>query len=397
MKSRWLLLTCAVVGVGAWALAATGSPEIPRDPLAAAPAGSTVVARIDVQAVTASHLWRVLLEEDEDEEGVRRIERECGYDPLEQVEQVVVFVSGTDERPFEHVGFLARGEMARGRANRERLVACVGQVVGGRGAVQQVEIEGETAIASSSGGSHAAFLGEDGVVGGDREVVAQAIRVARGDAPASVTDPVLRRLWSRVSADRDVVAVAHLPSRWLPALRRMARDRESELAALATLRSVGVGLRLRDGLAVGVAAETDGAAGAERLAQLVETQVEGLLEDPLTRLSAIGRVARRLQVEAQGRELVLTVSLREADIDALLELWRELRAAGDDAPAPTPEEPAAGDDAPAPTPEEPAAPSEREPAPSQGEAAPEPAEAEPEPAEAEPAPSEPMPASATAP
>jgi hypothetical protein len=385
MKSRWLLLTSVVIGIAAWGISATSSPEIPREPLAAAPAGSSVVARIDVGAVTASHLWRVLLEEDQDEEGMRRIERVCGYDPLQQVDEVVVFVSGGDERPFEHVGFLARGEMARGRANRERLVGCVSQVVGGGrgGGMRQVEVEGEAAIASSSGESQAAFLGSDGVVGGDRQVVAQAIRVARRDAPAAATDPVLQRLWSRVSADRDVVAVAHVPSRWLPAMRRMARESEGELAALTHLRALGIGARLRGGLALGVAAETDGPEGAARIAALVDARVQGLLSDPLTRLSAIGRALRRVRAEANGSEIVLTLSLRDEDIDALLALWRQLRTA-----AAQPERPAG--------PGEPAEPTE----PTEPTDVPGPTGAEPRPApptSPEPAPTDPGPEEAPTP
>lgn len=334
MKTRWLVLSAAVVAVGAFVLARTEGPSTPSEPLAAAPSGASIVARIDVGAVTSSHLWNALLEEDPDERGVRRIERACGYDPLEQVDEAIVFATGTTERPFEHVGFLARGEMARGEANRRRLVECVSAVVGDRGgALRRVEVEGEPAVASASGGSHAAFLGADGVVGGDREVVASAIRVARGDAPSAANDATLRRLWERVSSDRDVVVVARLPDRWLPALRRMSRSLAEAPSALGDVRAIGVGVRVRGGLAIAVAAETASEAGARRLEEAVTAQSDALLDEPLLRLSALGRALRRLEVESRGRELLVTLSLTNAQIDELLALWRELRSA----PAPAAE------------------------------------------------------------
>jgi hypothetical protein len=324
-RSRWLLLGAVVIGLALWMASRLSATELSRDPLALAPAGASIVARVDVAAVTRSHLWSALLEQDE--EGVRQIERACGYDPLEQVEEAVVFALGDGERPFEHLGFVGRGEMARGRANRERLVACVRQVVGGRGAVQEVDIEGVTALASASGGSHAAFLGSDGVVGGDREVVARAIRVAHGDEASAANDATLRRLWTRVAPGRDLVAVARVPERWVPSLRRMARELEGDLAAVGAIRALGIGVGVRDGVSLGVAAETAEASEARRVERALREQIDAVLEERLARLSAIGRVLRRVNVETNGREVVLTLSLTDRQVDEVVALWRELRRA----------------------------------------------------------------------
>ena len=345
-KSRWLLVAGVVAALVAWGLSSMSSPDIPESALAAAPRGSSIVMRVDVAAVTASHAFQALLEEDRGEGGVRGVERACGYDPLEQVDEAFVFVSGSRERPFDEVGFVASGEMARGSENRQRLIECVGAVVSGRGAMQRVEVEGVPAIASSSGASHAAFLGENGVVAGDRAMVARAIRVAaEGASPAATR---IARLWSRVSADRDIVAVAHLPERWIPAMRRMARQLGGDLSALAGVRALGVGVRVRGGLSIGLAAESADATAARALEQALLTQLDALVEDPLVRLSPLGRVLRRVRTEARGRELVVTASMTNDQLDSLLALWRELResAAPEGVPAPS-GEPAVAPDAPA--------------------------------------------------
>lgn len=326
-RSRWLLLAAAFAIGGSYLLVASQRGHLADDPLALAPAGARVVAQVDVSTVLRSHLFQALLEED-DARGVRRIERTCGYDPLEQVDQAIVFLFGPDDRPFQHVGFVARGELARGRENRERLVACVRQVMGeqgGGGGVQPVEIEGEPAVASAHGRSHAAFLGDDGVVGGDRSVVRGAIRVHHGDAPSAASDPELRRLWDRVAGDRDIVAVARLPERWLPALRTMARGISNEFEPFGSIRALGVGVRVRGGLSLGAAFETGSAPAAGALERALRAQIDGVLSSPLARLSTLGRALDRVATEQTEGEVVVTVSLTDSQVDGLLALWRDLR------------------------------------------------------------------------
>jgi hypothetical protein len=339
-KSRWIVIGAAGIALAAWAYSALGTAELPDEPLALAPEGSTLVARIAVATVTRSHLYEALLEDESDDPGVRRIERMCGYDPLEQIDEAVVFVGGPRERPFEHLGFVARGEMARGRENKTRLVECVREVISeDGGGLREVEVEGERAVASASGSSHAAFIGSDGVVGGDREVVAQAIRVARGDAPSAAQDRMLARLWERVATDRDLVVVGRLPRRWLPIIERFTGELEGDFDALSGVRALGIGARVRGGLSIGLAAEAAQGSDAERLVDAVNTQIDRLLEDRLVRLSAVGTALRRVSAESQGREAVITVSLSNDQVDDLLELWRDLRRQREEAPAaPEPDE-----------------------------------------------------------
>lgn len=330
-SNRWLIVAALVAGLGvlaAWAMMTMRSPELAKDPLAAAPAGTSVVMHVDVPAVRASHLWRLLLEEEG--AGQAEVERVCGYDPLAQVEEAFVFVSGTADEPFGELGLVARGQMARGAESRRRLLDCVGAVAGKGDALERVDVEGVPAIVSS-GGSHAAFVGADAVLAGDRSMVARVIQVARGEVLSTTDDETLRRLWSRVSTDRDLVAVARLPDRWVPALRRMAAQVEGDLRALATIRALGVGVRVRGGLSIGLAAETQDAEGAHELERALLGQIDGLMAGPLVRLSTVGRVLRRVRTEAHGSELVVTASVSDAQLDSLRALWRDLRARGEGA------------------------------------------------------------------
>jgi len=338
-RSRWLIGGAALCALVTLVLATMGEDAVSEaHPLELAPADARLVARVDVAALTGSHLWRVLLEED-DEGGVRRIERTCGYDPLAQVEDAVVFVFGEDDDPFEHLGFVATGEMARGRDNRERLVRCVRAVVSDQGgAIREVEIEGEPAVSSAHGGSHAAFLGADGVVGGDRDVVARTIRVTSGRDRSAHAQPQVRELWERVSTGRDIVVVGRLPERWLPSLQRLAGDESGLLDGLAGVRAFGLGVTVRRGLSIGADIETESPGDAEDLERELRAQMERELSDPMARFSVIGAALRQIRLEAQGDDLVISLSLTDAQIDDVLGLWRELqRRERDPEPEPDPE------------------------------------------------------------
>lgn len=343
-RSRWLVLTAVVILGGGIAMSLVGEDDVPADPLAVAPADARVVARVDVDALLDSAIWRLAMDQEE-ATGARRIERVCGYDPLALVDDVVIFASGPDEDPFEYAGFVARGEVARGRSRREQLVRCVEAVLNERGGgVEPVEIEGETAIASAHGESHAAFLGADGVVGGDRESVSQAIRVHRGAASSARATGTLGALWAEVAAGRDVVLAGELPERWLPTLRRAARGAEGDLAVLATVRALAIGVGVRDGLTLSAALRTATAADAERLRDAIQARIDGALETPGAGFTVVGRVLRAIRMSVRGAELRLVAQASTDQLEGMLEMWRELRSSASEAEAPS-------DSAPEPEPE----------------------------------------------
>lgn len=312
-----ILAAIALLCVGlALALSRLPGRSRPASALAAAPEGATAVVHVDVPALLASPLWRAVV--DEDDAGLERIERACGFDPIERLRSVAVFVVGTQARPFERLGFLARGDLPR-----ERLVACVQEVVeADGGGIERVSIEGVPAIASAHGPSRAAFIGGDGVVGGDELVVREIIRVDRGDAPGADADPALARLWERVAGRRDVIAVAHLPPNWRQWLGRLGAD--VELDALEAARALGVGARIERGLGLTIAVETDTPEDASALAGEARARLEGLRSMPLLGLSPAGAALRRVQLDAQGGVAIATLDLDQGQLASLVQLVRDL-------------------------------------------------------------------------
>jgi hypothetical protein len=304
-----IALACAGL---AWGVSSLAGRARPSDALAAAPESSSLVAQVDVPALLASPLWAGLAGGDD---GLERVRRDCGFDPLESLRTVAIFVIGTDETPFQRVGFVARGDL-----EHERLAACVQHVVeADGGAIERTEIEGVTAIASAHGPSRAAFLGRDAIVGGDEALVREAIRVDRGDARAADEDASLARMWRRVHGRREIVLAAHVPPNWREWLGRIGGG--SELDAIEDVRTIGVGARVREGLGLTVAIEADDAA---RLVRQLEARIDGWLGDPLLRLSPAGGALRAIDLEVEGGDAIASLDLDAGQLAAIVDLARAI-------------------------------------------------------------------------
>ncbi|WP_053235022.1 hypothetical protein [Sandaracinus amylolyticus] len=307
-----IALACIGLAFGLSRLAGRGRPATA---LAAAPQGATAVVHVDVPALRASPIWRALADDDA---GLERIVEACGFDPLSRVQSVAAFVLGTEAQPFEHLGFVARGDLPR-----EQLVECVQRVVeADGGAIRRVSIEGVPAIASAHGPSRAAFLGGDGIVGGDELVVRELIRVDQGDAPGADTDAALSRLWNRVSGRRELIAAAHVPANWREWLGRIGAD--VDLDALESVRTIAIGARIERGLGLTIAVEGASPADAGALVDEARARVDALRGDPLIGLSAVGAALRRIELEAHEGIALATLDLDEGQLSSLVQLVRDL-------------------------------------------------------------------------
>ncbi|MCC6873459.1 MAG: hypothetical protein IT378_04045, partial [Sandaracinaceae bacterium] len=145
------------------------------------------------------------------------------------------------------------------------------------------------------------------------------------DEPSAAADPELRALWDRVAPGRDVVLAGRVPARWRPAIARTAEQMEGDFAALTSVRALGAGASVTSGLALGLAARTESERDAERLAGAMRGWIDQVLAQPLLRVSVLGRALRRVETEPQGRDVVLTGSLTERQLEQALDLWDELR------------------------------------------------------------------------
>jgi hypothetical protein len=330
-----LLGLVAVVGLMSWLLVGRSRP-LPGAPLARVPATATATLWIDTGAVLGSPWWARVVEARGGDEGIRRIERTCGFDPLAQLTDVTAFATGETPDRLDHVGVVARGTL-----DHEQLARCVAKVVAEEGGeVRRVSIEGVPAVAGR-GSSRAAFVGTDGVVAGSEPLVREVVRVVAGDARAASADETSSRMWDRVAGGRHVVLVGRVPGPWRDAFRRFVRERgRASLDPIADARAFGIGVRVTRGLGVGMALEMRSDDDARAAADGVRAEIDDALAEPMIALSPLAPALRRVDLEPQGRDLVSTVELSPSQVDDLVELIEDLVERDDEqalAP-PTPDE-----------------------------------------------------------
>ena len=306
-------------GVGLWVW--RREPKLPEAPLANAPADAAAVGWLDARRVLGSAFYRALV--GGESEGVARVRAQCGFDPLAIVDDAIVWVMSERVPQLSHIGVIARGDI-----DRERLVDCITKSVSREGGgIERVQIEGVAAIASRRGSSRAAFLGANGIVAGDEGTVRTAIRVFQGAERNAATDEGFQRLWRKLAQGRDLVLVGRVPSHWRPPIVTVAATRPN-LAPLASIDLVGVSANVSADLGFGVVLETRDAAAARTLKAGVEEQLRDWLGNRMLALTVAGLVLRRIRLDTDGRELVVTGSVRADEVDGLMDLREEMGRLG---------------------------------------------------------------------
>jgi hypothetical protein len=313
-KHLFVLLFIAAICAGiTYLFSLAGNQMAPRVGLGAAPAESRIVLHLDVPALRASPLWTTFV--DGDDAGLARVTAACGFDPIERVQTLALFVM-PGQRPFDRLGFIARGELPS-----DRLVRCIEQIVTeDGGGVRQVVIEGLTAIASENGPNRAAFLDSGGIVAGEESVVEAAIHVDRGDAPSAQSDEVLASLWRKIESRTDFLVVAHLPTNWRQWLGRIGQVIDIE--GIDQANALGLGATLRNGLGLTLAIQTNDAASSAQLATAAREHLDTLMRHPILALSGISNALSGIAIETQQRDIVARLDLDQAQLGSIIDFAR---------------------------------------------------------------------------
>jgi len=322
-NAAFVVALAAVIAVLAYGLSRRTSGS--RDLLGSAPRRAIVLAELDVPPLRRSSLFRELV--GESDAGLARIESTCGFDPLDQLRTLQVFVLRAEEEEeegdagFDQVAFLARGAL-----EHEQLARCVSQVVeGDGGGVHLTTLEGVDAIASDHGSSVAAFLGTDAVVAGDDTVVAELIRIQQGAADPHARDDSLLRLLRRAGPSSHVRLVALLPRHWQRFLGRLT-DVVGDDVPLDRARALGLGASLDDGLAISLTLDLGDAVMASDAQHALETRIAEARRDPDLAASVLAVTLAHVDVDAASTDLTVSAALDRPELDATIALARRYLA-----------------------------------------------------------------------
>lgn len=327
-RSSIVLISLAVVVVlaGAWFLF-WPRVALPQDPLAVVPADAYGIVRIRVDRVLASDAYKRLIVDRGQARGIERVKVTCGFNPLERLTELTVFARPAPGGGIPKFAFAARGDL-----RHEELIDCVKKFTGGdASALVREDIEGIPTVVSKKGNSRAAFIGRDGIIGGDADGVNAAIQALLGKAPNASGDKLFKGLFSEIEQGSDITLVSRLPEEVKPMIRQLAEVIGEELAQLQELRLIGVNVTTHSGQVAGSATlETRTPEQAALFSQLAKVAVGRLLQIPGISFTPAASVLRGLQTEARGTRATFAGAIKVTAIETLLEFVPALEGMGQD-------------------------------------------------------------------
>ena len=360
-RSSVVLITLAVVVVlaGAWFLF-WPRVSLPQDPLAVVPADAFGIVRIRVDRVLASDAYKKLIVERGQAAGIERVQVTCGFNPLERLSELTIFARPAPGGGVPRFAFAARGDL-----HHDELLDCVKKFTGGdASALVREDIEGIPTVQSKKGSSRAAFVGRDGIIGGDAESVSAAIQTLLGKAQSANGDLMFKALYAEIEQGSDITLVSRLPDEVKPMIRQLAEVVGEELKQLEEIKLIGVNLTTRpDQIAGSASLVTRSQEQAALFVELAKVAVSRVLAIPLIGMTPVAGVLRSVQTEARGDRATFAGSIKVSTIETMLTMLPALESmASDSVPGAGGAQGAPGVAAPLPTaqpvpPSEPAPPS----------------------------------------
>jgi hypothetical protein len=327
-RSSIVLISLALVIVlaGAWFLF-WPRVSLPQDPLAVVPADAFGIVRIRVDRVLRSDAYKRLIVERGQARGIERVQVTCGFNPLERLSELIVFARPAPGGGMPRFAFAARGDL-----RHEELIDCVKKFTGGdASALVREDIEGIPTVQSKSGSSRAAFIGRDGIIGGDAESVSSAIQTLLGKAPSINGDPLLKSMYAEIEQGADITLVSRLPDEVKPMIGQLASVIGEELRQLEELRMVGINLTTRpDQIAGSATLATRTPEQATLFAQLGRVAVSRVLAIPFIGMTPAAGVLRSAQMEARGDRATFAGAIKVSAIEELLKFAPALERMGKD-------------------------------------------------------------------
>jgi hypothetical protein len=356
-RSSVVLISLAVVVVlaGAWFLF-WPRVSLPQDPLAVVPADAFGVVRIRVDRVLASDAYKKLIVERGQAAGIERVQVTCGFNPLERLSELTIFARPAPGGGVARFAFAARGDL-----RHEELLDCVKKFTkGDASALVREDIEGIPTVQSKKGSSRAAFVGRDGIIGGDAESVSAAIQTLLGKAASANQDLMFKALYTEIEQGADITLVSRLPDEVKPMIHQLAEVVGNELQQLEEIKLVGVNLTTRpDQIAGSASLVTKNAEQAALFVQLAKVAVGRILAIPFIGMTPAATVLRSVQTEARGDRATFAGQIKVSTIETMLTLLPALEGLADSpavapgasaAPGAAPGNAAAGGGASAPAP-----------------------------------------------
>jgi hypothetical protein len=337
-----IVLALLAVLAGAWFLF-WPHVKLPADPMAAVPADSYGVVHMRVDRVLASDAYKRLIVERGQAKGIERVQVMCGFNPLARLTELTVFARPAPGGGLPRFAFAARGDL-----QHEELLDCVKKFTGGdASALVREDIEGIPTVQSKKGSSRAAFVGRDGIIGGDADSVAAAIHTVLQKAPSLAGDALMKGMYDELVQGSDVTVVSRLPEEAKPLIQQLALVAGPRALILEKIKLFGLTVNTASArIAGGATLLTSSPDEAAAFVELGKGAIQRVLQIPGIGMTPAYGVLKTIQTEVRGDRATFSGQIKVATIETLLELAPALQEfAGDMVPG---AKPAPGGAAPAP-------------------------------------------------
>lgn len=284
-----------------------------RAPLDFVPAGATLVATIDLDRIRQSRLGAILAGPGRELPGVGRLTDVCGFDPTEQVSEIIVAVPHAPDDAAPDVGVIALGDYPA-----DRIVACARAVIAKRGGTPVATRLGSfTSVRDRSreGGEIATRPGGPTLLAGG-SYLRDLVDVADRAAPSLAKDALHRALRGSVDAHSAVIASCVLERDWLEHALGTALVRASPLSRV---RAIAVGIDVTPRVTVRAVVGCDNLQAcrdvAARLDEFRRRDLDAWLRQ---RLDTDADLANRIAITSADKEVDVSLDLPPEEAAKLL-------------------------------------------------------------------------------
>lgn len=266
------------------------------------PSTARAILRIDVASLEDTAAARTLLAAFVADEQLSEIEAVCALDPMTALSEIIVWVRGPDDQPFQSIGVMLQGRAA----SAETLTACHRALVEGRGdSIVRLDGPAGPMLANLDQRSAISVVDDRTIIAGSATTVTEAIEVRRGTAPALVERGLIAARWPLLSHGSSISAILVPPDNWMSALERVTQQAD-EPSVLQSAQSIGLFVESGSPRSVTISIDLGSAALAARDADRIRRWIAGAPENVEPPWTTVLQSAR---VSARERTIEMTVDV----------------------------------------------------------------------------------------
>ncbi|EYF01448.1 hypothetical protein [Chondromyces apiculatus] len=300
--------------------------------LDAIPGNALIAGTADLRALRASTLGAPFFHDGREIDGVGKIRELCGFDPLDQIDEIAFGVPPSDEG-----GEL--GLVASGKLQDDDLVRCATRVIEARGGQPVVTPMGSFRTVrdtSTPSGIELAIRPGGPVLLASGSYLRTMIDSADGRTPSVLQNPSHTEAARRVEGQAARITMVLTPEQRRQIAEEVASggDPDAQRAPAASIQSAALGVALAENVGFHAVLTCASAPPCEAIGKFIERARDAHASDRGALVSLFASVLRNATIQAQADTLHLRLQAPTSSVAFIVEQLLTLRARRTAAPPP---------------------------------------------------------------